>query len=90
MLLMKWKGIDDADVVSSAEAAVRCPHLLIPFYEKKMSWAIKMSEKNKSTDIGENTEHTSEVTKNPTDTSSEAHENAEEMKANSETTPESS
>ena len=38
MLLIKWNGINEADLVSSQEANIHCPQLVIKYYEDHMIW----------------------------------------------------
>ena len=38
MYLMKWTGMDLADMVKAKEANIRCPMMVIEFYEEKLEW----------------------------------------------------
>lgn len=38
MFLMKWKGCEEADLVPARQINIRCPEIVINYYEKKIPW----------------------------------------------------
>lgn len=38
MFLLKWKGIEELDVIGYKEAYSMCPQIVIKFYEEIITW----------------------------------------------------
>ncbi|XP_050427267.1 chromobox protein homolog 3-like [Adelges cooleyi] len=38
MFLLKWKDVEEATLIDSKVANIKCPQLVIDFYEKRISW----------------------------------------------------
>ena len=45
LYLIKWSGINEADLVASTEANKKCPEAVIKFFEDRLTWHVDDKEK---------------------------------------------